>query len=204
MLVSIKQQLKNHPIIHAEVESLRQGSVAAVLLVLHGHPNNPKLVLTERAAHLNNHGGEVAFPGGMWDMDDDNLWCTAVRETEEEIGLSASQIEPIAMLPNESPRRRNIQVTPFVAWADSPLKLTPDPREIASVFHMPLSVGTEIDRYGYFKLAEASIELPYLEYSGYKIWGFTLKVIVDMLNITTGAQIKLRYPNRQQLEQLGY
>jgi 8-oxo-dGTP pyrophosphatase MutT (NUDIX family) len=204
MLASIKQQLRKYPIIHCDYQSYQQGSVAAVLLVLHGDPDNPKLVLTKRAAHLNNHGGEVAFPGGMWDLEDANLWCTAVRETEEEIGLLASQIEPIAMLANESPRRRNIQVTPFVSWALSPLELTPDPSEIADIFHLPLKAVTEMHRYQYYAFTEDCIKLPCLQYQGYKIWGFTLKVIVDMLNITIGAGIKLRYPSPQQLQQLGY
>ena len=194
MLATIKQRLKNYPIIHAELASNQQGSVAAVLLVLHGDANNPKLVLTERAKHLSNHGGEVAFPGGMRDMDDANLLSTALRETREEIGLLPSQVEPIAMLPNQSPRRGNIQVTPFVAWAESPFTLVPDSSEIASVFHLPLDIAAQIDNYKYFELAEASILFPYLEYRGYKIRGFTLKVIVDMLNTTIDAGIKLRYP----------
>ena len=204
MLSTIKQQLKNYPIIYSDYQSYQQGSVAAVLMVLHGDPDNPKLVLTKRAEHLDNHGGEVAFPGGMWDLDDANLWCTAVRETEEEIGLAATQLEPLAMLPNQSTRRRNIEVTPFVSWAPSPLELTPEPREIADIFHLPLKSVTEMHRYKYYQFTEDYIKLPCLEYQGYKIWGFTLKVIVDMLNTTIGAGIKLRYPSPHQLEQLGY
>jgi len=177
---------------------------AAVLLILHGNPDNPWLILTERAKHLNNHAGEVAFPGGMWDQDDGDLLGTALRETQEEIGLPASQVKVLGMLPNESPQHRNIRVTPFVGWVESPLRLRPDCSEIASVFDLPLTVLTELNRYEYFELGKAAVQLPYIDYQGYKIWGFTLKVMVDMLNITMGAQIKLRYPSRQQLEKLGY
>ena len=72
--------------------------------------------------------------------------------------------------------------------------LVSDSSEIASVFHLPLDIAAQIDNYKYFELPEASILFPYLDYRGYKIWGFTLKVIVDMLNTTIDAGIKLRYP----------
>jgi len=204
MLETIKQQLKNFPIASVCPESGNSGSTAAVLLILHGEPDNPSLLLTERAQNLNSHAGEVAFPGGMWEVGDRDLLGTALRETEEEIGLLSDQIKPLAMLPNASPRNRNMVVTPFVAWAESPLRLSLGPSEIASVFDLPLNVAKEKDRYQYFDLVKGAVQLPYLEYQGYKIWGFTLKVMVDMLNLTVGAQIKLRYPSQQQFAELGY
>jgi hypothetical protein len=58
------------------------------------------------------------------------------------------------------------------------------------------------DGYKYFELNESKIQLPYVMYDEYKIWGFTLKVMVDMLNFVLDAQINLRYPTQQQVQQL--
>ncbi|MCS5588045.1 MAG: CoA pyrophosphatase [Porticoccaceae bacterium] len=206
MLETIKQQLKSFPVAPVLPESGNSGSTAAVLLILHGEPDNPLLVLTERAQHLNSYAGEVAFPGGMWDSDDRDLLCTALRETEEEIGLPPNLVTPIAMLPSTFTRDRNLVVRPFVGLVESPLKLKPEPAEIASVFDLPIAALTELNRYQYFEMGAGAgvVKFPYFEYQSYRVWGFTLKVMVDMLNITLGTQIKLRYPTRQQFEKLDH
>ena len=85
MLETIKNQLKKFPLNPAQPSRQDSGSLAAVMVLLHGDQDNPQVVLTQRAMHLNNHAGEVAFPGGMWDRTDRDLLHTALRETEEEI-----------------------------------------------------------------------------------------------------------------------
>ena len=204
MLNIIKEQLQNFPIGIHSPKLGDQSAHAAVMLILHGDPRDPLLVLTERAAHLNNHAGEVALPGGMWDAGDRDLLTTALRETEEEIGLSPSLITPIAMLPSGSPKTREITVTPFVGLAEGPLRLTPEPSEIASIFDFPIALMTDADSYQYFDLIRGSerFKMPYFPYRDYKIWGFTLNVLVDMLNQTLGTQIQLRYPDIENIERL--
>jgi hypothetical protein len=71
------------------------------------------------------------------------------------------------------------------------------------VFNFPLSFLLDKKHYQYFCPAQGKIELPCVQYKDYKIWGFTLKVMVDMLNSTLDAKIKLRYPSHKQLENLG-
>ena len=204
MLNIIKEQLQNFPIGIHSPKLGDQAAHAAVMLILHGDPRDPHLVLTERAAHLNNHAGEVALPGGMWDPEVRDLLTTALRETEEEIGLSPSLITPIAMLPSGSPKTREITVTPFVGLAEGPLRLTPEPSEIASIFDFPIALMTDADSYQYFDLIRGSerFKMPYFPYRDYKIWGFTLNVLVDMLNQTLGTQIQLRYPDIENIERL--
>ena len=123
---------------------------------------DPQLILTQRAAHLNNHAGEVAFPGGMWEGNDKDLLHTALRETEEEIGLSSSLVTPIAMLPTGSPKTSDIKVYPFVGVAESPLKLTPQASEIAAIFDLPIACLTDVERYQYLRLVLALTGLSYL------------------------------------------
>ena len=204
MLETIKKQLKKFPLDPSQPSHQDSGSMAAVMVLLPGTDDNPQIVLTQRAMHLNNHAGEVAFPGGMWDRTDADLLQTALRETEEEIGLAQHLIEPIAMLPVASPKRRNLQVTPFVGLAEGPLKLNCEPSEIASIFDAPVSLFTNVDNYQYFEIKNelGALSFPCLPYRGYNIWGFTLKVLVDMLNSTLDAGVDLHYPSEKLIEDL--
>ena len=95
-----------------------QESKAAVLLLLHGDPHDPLIILTRRASHLKSHAGEVAFPGGMKESHDIDLLATALRETEEEIGLPSSAVNFLGRLPADSPSINNIRVAPFMGWVD--------------------------------------------------------------------------------------
>jgi 8-oxo-dGTP pyrophosphatase MutT (NUDIX family) len=174
------------------------------MVLLHGDQHNPQVVLTQRAMHLNSHAGEVAFPGGMWDRTDADLLYTALRETEEEIGLASALVEPIAMLPEASPKRRKLRVTPFVGLAQGPLELQSEPSEIAAIFDAPVSLFTNINNYQYFEMNHelGALSFPCLSYNGYKIWGFTLKVLVDLFNSTLDAGVELEYPSEQLIEEL--
>ena len=203
MLTTIERRLKQYSLESDNSEFSDLMPKAAVLLLLHGDQADPEIILTRRAKHLSSHPGEVAFPGGMKDSLDNDLLATALRETEEEIGLAPSKISLLGRLPTDSPRFNNIRVMPFMGWVDTPFRLTPDPSEIASVFNLPLSFLLNKKHYQYFYLAQRRIELPFVQYGEYKIWGFTLKVMVDMLNNTLDANINLRYPSRKQLEQFG-
>jgi len=62
----------------------------------------PTVLLTQRTAHLRKHAGQIAFPGGKMDENDESPTATALRETEEEIGLPAAQLEVIGSLPRYS------------------------------------------------------------------------------------------------------
>ena len=202
MLDSISQRLKYYT--HSVADSEQQNTItqAAVMLLLHGDPLDPHIILTQRAKHLSHHAGEVAFPGGMREHYDQSLLATALRETEEEIGLASNKIKLLGMLPTDSPRLSQLSVAPFMGWVESPYSLQPDSSEIAAIFNLPLKLLLDKDGYMYFELNESKIQLPYVMYGEYKIWGFTLKVMVDMLNFVLDAQINLRYPSQQQLQQL--
>jgi 8-oxo-dGTP pyrophosphatase MutT (NUDIX family) len=204
MLETIKNRLKNFPLERHQPSPQERGSTAAVLVALHGDSSDLQVILTQRAFHLNNHAGEVAFPGGMWDETDTDLLHTALREAHEEIGLLPSLVNPIATLPVATPKRRNLNVTPFVGLIDSPLDLVADPGEIDALFDVPLRQFMNIDDYDYFdmKTEQGALSLPFLSYNGYKIWGFTLKVLTDMLNTTLDANIHLNYPSHERIDEM--
>jgi 8-oxo-dGTP pyrophosphatase MutT (NUDIX family) len=105
---------------------------AAVLIPMHGWPDNPGLVFTERRSDLKRHAGEISFPGGRRD-DDEELLETALREAEEEIGLSRDNVEVVGALPPIGTFVTNYKVHPFVGLIDQGLRFEPNPDEVESV-----------------------------------------------------------------------
>jgi 8-oxo-dGTP pyrophosphatase MutT (NUDIX family) len=108
------------------------GKDAAVLVPMHGWPDNPGLVFTERRPDLSRHAGEISFPGGRRDGDEE-LLQTALREAEEEIGLSPERVEVVGALPPIGTFVTNYKVTPFVGLIEAGMRFEPNPSEVESV-----------------------------------------------------------------------
>lgn len=204
MLKAIINQLANFPLQRPQPKPEELGATAAVLVALTGQPENPSVILTRRADHLSNHSGEVAFPGGKWDLADTDLLHTALRETHEEIGLSSNFIKPLATLPVFSPKSREMQVTPFVGLVEGDFSMVPEPAEIDSIFTTPLRHFLKQENYNYFDvlIMGEAFTFPCIDYQQHRIWGFTLRVLVNMLNETLGARVILEDPNEDAIERL--
>lgn len=110
---------------------------AAVLVPVVNQPEGPTLLFTQRTAHLQDHAGQISFPGGRVEPGDADRIDTALRETEEETGLSRSRIQILGRLPDYD-ILTGYRVTPIVGWVEPPFDLTPDPFEVADVFEVPL------------------------------------------------------------------
>ena len=122
-------------------EALRQRPVmipAAVLIPLVQREDGLSLLLTQRTAHLNNHAGQISFPGGRAEASDSDPADTALRETEEEIGLHRRHVDIIGELP-EYLTATGYRVTPVVGLIAPPFELAADPHEVAEIFEVPLS-----------------------------------------------------------------
>jgi 8-oxo-dGTP pyrophosphatase MutT (NUDIX family) len=111
---------------------------AAVLLPIVLRDDGPTLLFTQRAAHLTAHAGQISFPGGRMEAYDASPIETALRETEEEIGLDRSHIDVIGTLP-EYHTGTGFRVTPVVAIVQPPFEMRADPFEVAEIFEVPLS-----------------------------------------------------------------
>lgn len=173
---------------------------AAILLALTKDVDDPRIILTKRAEHLNSHRGEVAFPGGKWEEGDTDLLMTALRETEEEIGLPVSEVEVIASLPVNY-TRYNMRVRSYVGLIPGGLSLVANPEELDAVFDVPVKyfldqANLTVDR---FTSPSYSLDMPCYIYEGYRIWGFSLVVLTDFLNLSLNAGINLHYPDKDNL-----
>jgi 8-oxo-dGTP pyrophosphatase MutT (NUDIX family) len=153
---------------------------AAVLIPMHGWPENPGLVFTERRGDLRRHAGEVSFPGGRQDPGED-LLETALREAEEEIGLSRDRVEVAGALPPVGTFVTSYKVHPFVGLIDERLRFEPNPAEVESV----LVASLEDLRAGYGKRRLVRRGMP-VKTDSYLvgdtlIWGATARIVGDLL-----------------------
>lgn len=147
---------------------------AAVLMLFSGHDvDDADVLLLERASSMRTHSGQVAFPGGALDPGDDGPVGAALREAEEETGLDASGVHPLALLPELNVPPSGFRVTPVLAhWAQpSPVRVV-DPAEAARVERIPLR--TLLDPANRFQLHHPSgYTSPAFTVDGLLVWGFT-------------------------------
>jgi 8-oxo-dGTP pyrophosphatase MutT (NUDIX family) len=160
---------------------------AAVLVPLVYIKQEWHLLLTLRAAHLTYHSGEVAFPGGMWESKDQTPVHTALRESEEEIALTPSDVVVLGGL-HEQRTRRLTRVRPIVGVFPTSLPLMANKAEIAEIFTVPINFFIQDQRLRTdIFMREHTGEfskhwVPAYQFDKYEIWGFTAAVIVQLLN----------------------
>lgn len=160
---------------------------AAVLLLVVNHAE-PTVVFTQRTAHLNDHAGQISFPGGRCDEDDCTPERTALREAREEIGLEAERVELLGRLP-EYRTSTGFCVTPVVGWAEPPVSFHPDPHEVAEVFEVPLAFLLDSRNHRYESAFYKGRMRKYwaMPFGERFIWGATAGMLVTFQRIVAGA-----------------
>jgi 8-oxo-dGTP pyrophosphatase MutT (NUDIX family) len=147
---------------------------------MHGWPQSPGLVFTERRHDLRRHAGEISFPGGRRDPGE-TLLQTALREAEEEIKLSPAEVEVVGALPPIGTFVTNYKVHPFVGLIAAGLPFEPNPTEVESV----IIASLEDLRAGYGKrrLVRRGVPIRTDTYlvDGNLIWGATARIVGDLL-----------------------
>jgi len=110
---------------------------AAVLIPLVDHKDGMTVLFTKRAPHLKIHSGQVSFPGGRCEVEDIHAMETALRETEEEVGIRRSHIDVLGAMEDYETVTGYV-ITPIVAVIEPAYSLQVDPGEVAEVFELPL------------------------------------------------------------------
>lgn len=141
-----------------------------------------QILFTERSDAVVFHKGQVCFPGGTQEPSDSSLLQTALRESEEEIGLEAKDIEILGELDDMLTFVTNYVISPFVAFIPPPRSLKTNGREVKGAFSVPLS----------FLMDEANFKQGSYayEYEGHIIWGATARILrqfIDLLRSESGA-----------------
>lgn len=174
------------PEVVREFEPSRPLVPAAVLVPVVARPAGLTVLLTQRTDHLHHHAGQISFPGGRVESTDVSAVMTALRETEEEIGLDPERVELLGELA-EYRTGTGFSVTPVVGLVHPPFDLRLDTFEVAEAFEVPLS----------FLLDPANHERREMEYEGrmrqyyampYQgrfIWGATAGILVGLSRFVT-------------------
>lgn len=125
------------PELHAEARFTDRSPVHAAVLVPIVMRAQPTVLLTERTAHLANHSGQIAFPGGKVDAGDIDVAATALREAQEEVGLDPALVQVVGVLPTYLTGSAFI-ISPVIALVAPDFKLSLNAGEVADAFEVPL------------------------------------------------------------------
>ena len=178
-LFLITTKLKNHyPLVREPMVLDPQKS--AVLVILFPKNGKTHVLMTKRSPHLNRHAGEISFPGGVVEQEDEDLLGTALRETQEEIGIEVDPSLVIGCLKKEK-TLTEYEITPFVAV----LKFLPEYKicqeEVYEVLEIPLAalLSTQQRDVGF----KASEKMVVYWHKHHRIWGASAKILRQIENL---------------------
>lgn len=169
---------------HERAPGAGSRTAAAVLLALVGHPEGPRVILTQRTAHLRDHAGQISLPGGRLEPEDAGPADAALREAFEEIGLPPGRVELLGGLRHYD-TITGFRIHPVVGWVEPPVRLTPDPFEVADVFELPLDFALDPANHrrdSYLRNGEQR-HFYVLPYQDRYIWGATAGILVNFARL---------------------
>ena len=160
--------------------SLATGTPAAVLIAITDR-SDPGLILTQRPQSMRQHPGQVAFPGGRVDPGDVDAIDAALREAEEEVALSRTDVTVVGTLASYR-TITGYDITPVVATIPPDLTLVPHDREVAAVFEVPLSVAIDAAHREEKRVMVDGVERRYFEilWADRRIWGATAAMLANL------------------------
>ena len=143
-----------------------------------------KILLNKRTNNVHDHKGEISFPGGRQDKEDLDLKSTALREFEEEMGISHTKIDIIGSL-SDVVTSSNYLITPYVATAYSKLNFSPNPKEVDLIIEIPINELMKQENLRSEVRVTNNEPLKYTCYSyrGNFIWGATARILTELLTM---------------------
>lgn len=156
---------------------------AGVLLLLYPLLHVLHLPLTVRTPDLNHHSGQVSLPGGGYEVQDRSLLETALRESQEELGIDPATTEVLGPLSSLYIPPSNNVVHPFVAYTPLRPDFDPDPREVARMLEVPLPLFLDprTRREEEWERDGAPYHVPYYAVDEYQVWGATAIILAEFL-----------------------
>ena len=162
-------------------------TTAAVLIPLILREEGITMLFTQRATNLSNHPGQISFPGGQVEPTDDAPKETALRETEEEVGIHRRHIKIIGQLANYW-TRTGFSVTPIVGLITPPFDITLNPQEVDQIFEAPLKFLMDPNNHKrHSRMYKKSMRHFYaITYKDFYIWGATAGMLIDLYGVLIG------------------
>jgi 8-oxo-dGTP pyrophosphatase MutT (NUDIX family) len=158
----------------------KQGSV---LVILYAKNDETFLVLTRRREDLNNHAGQISFPGGRREANE-TLQMAAFREANEEVGVSIGALALLGELTTIYIPPTDYEVHPFVAWHKGFPDFAPQDREVAEIIEVPVShlLDPETRREETWDFQGTQVDIPLYLVGGHKVWGATAIMLSEFLD----------------------
>lgn len=156
---------------------------SAVLILLYPTADGLHFPLIERTEYPGVHSKQIGLPGGSWEEEDADYIATALRETEEEIGVNRHQIEVIGQLSALYIPPSNFWVQPVLGFVPQVPSFIPDPSEVASIIETPLAVLTDPATAGESKIQHSSgayLTVPSYIIQGHVVWGATAMMLSEL------------------------
>ncbi|WP_255170198.1 NUDIX hydrolase [Natrononativus amylolyticus] len=171
---------------------------AAVVAPVIDRDGEDHLLVTKRADHLGEHPGQMSFPGGGAERQDETILDTALREAYEEIGLEADEAEIVGQL-DDIRTVTEYAVTPFVARIPD-REYEPDEHEVAEIAVLPVAAFLDPENYEYDRRDHpyyGEIVIHYFHVDGYTVWGATGRILVQLLELATTFEAPERIERSQ-------
>lgn len=152
--------------------------LAGVLIPIMQRADELTLLLTQRAADLRHHPGQISFPGGRMEEGDEDLRVTALRETSEEVGIAPEQVSVIGYL-DAMPTITGYAVTPVIGLVEASVELVIDPVEVEYAFEVPLEFVLDERSVQYSEREFEGCMVPMVEFhfEERRIWGVTAHML---------------------------
>jgi 8-oxo-dGTP pyrophosphatase MutT (NUDIX family) len=171
-----------------DLEAIAAGArKGAVLSLLYPRESRLHTVLILRNVYVGTHSGQVSFPGGKREEKDASLWDTAIREAEEEIGVSAKDIQFLGQLTDVYIPPSRFLVTPFLGFVDYAPDFIADPREVQRIIESPLSEfllpEKQNEKSLFVEALGSSMNVKYFDIAGETIWGATAMMLSEIAEI---------------------
>ncbi|HEX4151119.1 MAG TPA: CoA pyrophosphatase [Steroidobacteraceae bacterium] len=162
---------------------------AAVLVPLVERSGGWTVLLTQRAATLKDHAGQISFPGGRMEPEDADPWQAALREAQEEIGLAPSFVEFAGYLPDHWVGT-GFRVTPAVAFVNPAFELRIATAEVHDVFEVPLDYILDAANHKtrQLRMGELTLEVYDIPFGPRTIWGATAGMLMTFRRRLQGPQ----------------
>jgi len=169
-----------------DVARARLGGVTieSAHLAIVDRPEGLTVLLTQRAAHLKNHAGQVSFPGGRLEAQDETPLAAALRETEEEIGLSREFVRVVGYLESHL-IFTGFHVVPVVGFVTPGFTLRPDPKEVAEAFEVPLVHILDVanHRTRARQVPGGTLHVYDITHGEHSIWGATAGMLMSLYRL---------------------
>ncbi len=164
--------------------SKNNSTPAAVLILLYLEDNEIHFFLTKRSNELEHHKGQISLPGGTQE-ENEKLTHTALRETQEEIGINKTSISIIGSMTPLFVPVTGFMINPFIGYSLNKLEPTPDPLEVEAIFSVNISdlLNEANQTIEQRNIRGYDVEVPYFKLNNYEVWGATSMILSEFRDL---------------------